>query len=503
MAVGLRRRGNPFGATNFFGYDAQDEDARARAPMGFEQVAGVGAEQVTPPDEVQPELIQPVEPQSKGEEGFFSRVFGGGDDGGQPSQSQIERRMKLAQSMIDRGQEDGPPGHPLQSIGRAVSQIAGSWMQGKAERQADAAAKSRRDELKRALSQNGDIEDYADNILATSTDEALLDQALKIKIDIKLAGSKRREKPTIEDFIEGEQTVQKAYDPDTGEWKEMGRGPRFARQVPGISITNSGGDKPPFSEDVADVMAYNALRGDPKALTGLSRANGGAQLRQVMESMVKIGKAQGLSNDQIGSKLAMVRTQYQGFMSGQKAVGTRGGQLELAATAAKGMGEIAKQQSRKVQRGQFMPLNRVQQAIERNTGDKDIVAFNAAVNSFVNAYARAITPVGAPTDASREKAYGMLSTAMSQEQFDNVMRVLDAEMDTELAAVQQVRENLGDDFMGDAPDEGGSGPVSAPPPAAAPKKAAPAPGAIIERNGKRYRFKGGNPADKNNYERVG
>lgn len=472
MAVGLRRRGNPFGATNFFGYDGQDEDAHARQPMGFEQVAGVGAEQVTPPDEVQPELIQPVEPQSKGEEGFFSRVFGGGgDDGGQPSQSQIERRMKLAQSMIDRGQEDGPPGHPLQSIGRAVSQIAGSWMQGKAERQADAAEKSRREALKAALGQGGDIEALADNLLK-SNDPAMVDQGLEIKLKIAMAGSKRREKPTIEDFIEGEQTVQKQFDHDTGEWKEVGRGPRFSRQVPGISITNSGGDKPPFSEDVADVMAYNALRGDPRALTGLSRANGGAQLRQVMESMVKIGKAQGLSNDQIGSKLAMVRTQYQGFMSGQRAVGTRGGQLELAATAAKGMGEIAKQQSRKVQRGQFMPLNRVQQAIERNTGDKDIVAFNAAVNSFVNAYARAITPVGAPTDASRDKAYGMLSTAMSQEQFDNVMRVLDAEMDTELAAVQQVRENLGDDFMGDAPDERDSGPVSPPAP---PQASAPPP----------------------------
>jgi len=447
MAVGLRRRGNPYGATGFFGYDDTQEQP---GYMGFEQVAGVGDAPLPVQTEDQPQLITPIDQaqQPTNDDGFLSSIFGGG---ALPSQASIDRRQKLAEGLIAQGSQTGEIHSPWEALGRVAQQWTGAYLQSKAEKDAERVTKHRQDQLKGALGDGGDLGAMADKLLA-SDDPDLVDKGLQIKMQLATQGAKTARKPNpTRNYNRGGEEVTEEWDDAAQAWKPLATAPRYKAGGGGGNDDADaiGGGGGPFPKKVARVIAYNAMRGDPRALMGLSRANGGAQLRQVMAEMVAIGEEQGLSEEQIGSQLAMVRSQYAGFMSGQKAVGTRGGQLELAATAAKGMGKIARDASKKVPRGNFIPLNRLQQLIAGNTGDPNIKAFNGAVTTFINGYTRAVTPVGAPTDAKAQHAYDMLSTAQTQEQFDAVMDILEQEMDTELAAVQQTRDQLGGDFMGE------------------------------------------------------
>lgn len=465
MAVGLRRpRPNPYAPQGPLGYGGQEiipfigqEDIPV--PLG---VGEVGQETQSPP-----QLIKPID---ANESDFLSRavgVSGGQQEEAQdyPSESAIARQLKMAQAMREQGAQGGEVNHPLQALGYATQQIVGAWQENKAAKQQEELEKRRRDALKGALGQGGDLNALADNLM-NSPDPALVERGLELKLKLATAGRKAN-KPDFQDFIEGDTVVQKQFDEETGEWKEVGRGPRWKRGGGGqYDDADAIGGAPgnprtgPFSDAAITMMADRALAGDPSAFANLSRANGGAQVRQLMERIVTRGRELGLSDDEIGLRLATAKGEYGAFAQGQRTSAQRGSQLLLATHAARGMAKVARDQSRKVSRGKFVPWNTIVNAIRSNTGDPNIKGFYASVNSFVNAYARAVTPVGAPTDAKMKHAWDMLNTAQSQEQFDAVMDVLDQEMQAELDAVSATRQQFTDDFTsyrqgGEAPAEGG------------------------------------------------
>ena len=61
---------------------------------------------------------------------------------------------------------------------------------------------------------------------------------------------------------------------------------------------------------------------------------------------------------------------------------------------------------------------------ENNTGDPEARQFGAALNSFINAYARAVSPIGTPTVSDKDHARSMLSTADSHEALVAIMNQL-------------------------------------------------------------------------------
>lgn len=515
----LRR--NPFGAQALFGYDQEYEPKPAGQFLGFSDVAGVGvpsvpgvgSTEVIPPEQQQAELIAPVDAAQVG-----ANEGGGANSGGQVAaggdvvtDAMIEQRRRLAKALMGNQQEVH---HPLQAIGNAVSQITGAWMEGKAARDEAKRETSRRDQLKAALGQGGDVNALADRLLK-STDPDLVDKGLELKMKAFKASQDGGDAPTTRNFYEGDRVVTKQWDAKSRTWQTIGDGaPRWKARGGGGGGNDDAdaiGGEPgrpssgPFSDDVATMMADRVLKyGDPSIMSNLSRANGGAQGSQILERIVTRGKELGLSPDEIAQRYALAKADYSALQRGLGESSRRGSQLLMATHAARGMAAIARQQSRKVNRGQFMPWNRIQLAIQGQTGDPNVKAFYASVNSFVNAYARAVTPVGAPTDSKMKHAFDMLNTAQSQEQFDAVMDVLDQEMEAELKAVGETQSDFRDDYMdrrqiGEREAAGGGG-SSRQPPAEQPAQPKGYKKGDVVRGFRMIRD--GDWRDKNNWERV-
>jgi cobalamin biosynthesis protein CobT len=82
------------------------------------------------------------------------------------------------------------------------------------------------------------------------------------------------------------------------------------------------------------------------------------------------------------------------------------------------------------------------QMYQKGTSSPELASFVAATNSLVNAYVRAVSPTGVPTDAMREHAYEMLNSAQSPEAYSAVINTMKQEMQSALNAPEQVRKEL-------------------------------------------------------------
>lgn len=143
-----------------------------------------------------------------------------------------------------------------------------------------------------------------------------------------------------------------------------------------------------------------------------------------------------------GDPRAMLAAQAEGAgeKAGARAAGTRAAAFALAKSEAYEMADLVTQTSAAVGRTQFQPINKALNAFNTNTGDPKIREFGAALNSFINAYARAVSPVGAPTVSDKEHAREMLSTADSHEQVQAIIGQLKREMEAAGRAPEVVRE---------------------------------------------------------------
>ena len=110
-----------------------------------------------------------------------------------------------------------------------------------------------------------------------------------------------------------------------------------------------------------------------------------------------------------------------------------------------------------------MPINKALNAYNTNNGGTEIREFGAALNSFINAYARAISPVGTPTVSDKDHARAMLSTADSHEQVLAIMGQLKKEMEAAGRAPGIVKKEIREGFTKDnAPTGGAAKPAGAP-----------------------------------------
>jgi hypothetical protein len=144
--------------------------------------------------------------------------------------------------------------------------------------------------------------------------------------------------------------------------------------------------------------------------------------------------------------------------------------------------DIVRTTSAAIDRTQFPTINAIQNAVDKGTGGKEIVKLNAALNSLVNSYARAISPTGQPTVSDKNHAREVINASYSNGQIDAITDIMRQEMNIAKASTA----------------EAGAAAKAArqKTPAAAPK--APAAGTVQDG----YRFKGGNPADQANWEKI-
>ena len=192
-------------------------------------------------------------------------------------------------------------------------------------------------------------------------------------------------------------------------------------------------------------MAHQVIQGDPSPFTNLGRGVQGAQnivgLRRVV---ARLQAEKGITGEQQAGRNA----EYKGDVRGQITLGNRAANIELPAAEFQQMVPLALQASEAVDRTQFPNLNAVSNALQKGTGGEAIVRFNAANNTLVNIYARAVSPTGVPTDEVRKKGFDILNTYFSKGQYGAAVDMMQQEIAAARRAPGAVRQQMRENFTG-------------------------------------------------------
>ncbi len=169
--------------------------------------------------------------------------------------------------------------------------------------------------------------------------------------------------------------------------------------------------------------------------------------KEMAGDVFKAVAGKGSPNDQIANA-----SEVQGLKAGARAAGTRAANFGLAKDEAYTMADLVTKASEAVSRTSFTPVNKAINAVRENTGDVATRQFGAALNSFIQAYARAVSPVGVPSVSDKDHAREMLSKADSHDQVVGIISQLKKEIEAAgnapKAVAKQQREaalNIGRD----------------------------------------------------------
>jgi len=221
--------------------------------------------------------------------------------------------------------------------------------------------------------------------------------------------------------------------------EEMRKGavPRILAPRGGAGAGGAG--EPTIDDETLTAMAEQYLSGDKSVFQNLGRgAQGATNVVALRKRVAEVAKEAGMTPDQI----ALAQSEFMGMGAAQRTLGTRTANFGLAEKEALEMAGLVEQTSAKVSRTTFMPINKAIIAYNDNTGDPETRAFGAALNSFVNAYARAVSPIGTPTVSDKDHARAMLSRADSHTALLAIMDQLKQEMKAAEKAPGAVQDQL-------------------------------------------------------------
>lgn len=237
MAVGWQK---PFqGPAPFFGYPQADDGSGMPAPQ-MPMPGGVGSPMTQ--DATQP-IFAPQDMQKGGMFGSTPSDAKKPDAPAEqdwPSADSIERRRRLAEAMMGRQMEVN---HPMQAVANAVSQIAGAYVQNKAEKDEAELQRRRRDFFLGALKDGGTFEGMMTKAM-TSPDPALQDMAVKYQLSaLEARGKRKGQAPDDVELKYSDGTAQRAYwDDESGDWVTYGdRYPRWQSSGGGGGGSGGGG----------------------------------------------------------------------------------------------------------------------------------------------------------------------------------------------------------------------------------------------------------------------
>ena len=200
-----------------------------------------------------------------------------------------------------------------------------------------------------------------------------------------------------------------------------------------------------FDQSTLKHLAEQYRAGDTSVFTNLGRGAQGAQnIIELRKEVARQNAEAGIS----GADQAMRNAEFFGTKAGQRTLGTRSANIELAATEFDQVLPIVQKASQAVDRTRFPDLNRVMMAAQEKTGDPNVVAFGGGVNTLINLYARAISPTGVPTVSDKDHAREILSRAWTQGQFDAAVGMMKQEIGAALYSPERVRDEMRRRFIG-------------------------------------------------------
>lgn len=157
---------------------------------------------------------------------------------------------------------------------------------------------------------------------------------------------------------------------------------------------------------------------------------------------------------------------YAGERHGEIVGGGRAAQIALGIEEANKAAPQVVQTSQGVPRTSFPTINSFTNWLQEKGGGANIVAFRAALNTYLNVYASVVSRTGRLTDAQQKHAYELLSTAMNEGQIERGIQQLNYEMELMKEAVPPA--------MGDIRS------IGQPPAMQSPQTPAPAPGGVSQ-----------------------
>jgi hypothetical protein len=193
------------------------------------------------------------------------------------------------------------------------------------------------------------------------------------------------------------------------------------------------------------MMADQYLSGDKSVLTNLGRgAQGSANIVALRKEIFQQAQSRGMN----GKDVAAAMAQYAGFTAGQRTVGTRTANIQIAADEAKNVIPLAREASAALPRNAFVPFARAQQLVQGGNNDPRLRTFVTANQAVINTYSRAISPTGNPTVSDKEHAREMLSTAYDQKSYGAVLRQMEREIGAALRAPSDVQMRMRQQITG-------------------------------------------------------
>lgn len=261
--------------------------------------------------------------------------------------------------------------------------------------------------------------------------------------------------------------------------------PTIIGQGSSVIVPNKAADGPVFtnkpsgagglSQDALDIKAAQWNNGDYEGATkNVGRgAQAGVTLEAIAnraaERLVEQGHSPEAAAAHVSANMQKFRASGIGQNAESRTSATREANLNLILKAADAAIPAALEQSEKVARTGWVPVNKIIQQGQVIASDPELRKFGMANLQLAEHWARAMNPTGVMRESDRDMALHFLSTADSKDTYRQAVGQLKTQITRERDAIKSSRTE----------GPGGTSP------------AAPQPGQLMDG----YRYKGGNPAD--------
>lgn len=229
------------------------------------------------------------------------------------------------------------------------------------------------------------------------------------------------------------------YDPKTGQWGVGVGNLDFSKLRP---LGKGGGL---IDQETIQSMAKQAWTGDTSVFHNLGRGTQGA------DNIVALRRAVREEGERLGKtpeELSAKNAEFFGIKAGERTLGTRQANVDLAVTEALNIIPLALKASDELKRTDIKAVNDLIQFAQSKTASAELRRLAAATNTFINVYARAISPVGVPTINDKEHAREVLDKGFSNGDYKAAVDILVQEMYAARAAPGQVRKDLNEAITG-------------------------------------------------------
>ena len=225
-----------------------------------------------------------------------------------------------------------------------------------------------------------------------------------------------------------------------------------ARDANNTALASGGGGsrvlasnpKPVETQSILDqptraLMADQYLSGDKSVLANLGRGTQGAKnivlLRQEIASQAR---DRGMS----GADIAKVMAQFSGLTASARTIGNIGGKVDYGVNELLQSIPLAQSSSDALPRGQFVPLTRIQQMIQRGTASPELKDFAIKTNAVINAYNLVAGRAGTDVEQRRHNA-SLLQTADSPQAYKAALAAMATEGKVAQSASRTTMDEIG------------------------------------------------------------